>query len=152
MGIVVGGTVVFGMVATVLGTNVEDVGGGGSVVVVGGGSVVAVVVATGGAVVAGALVPRFEGEVVATEGWVLPVPPEGTVATVVVLEPTVDDVEVGGFDVVVALSVVEVATVVDVGDWVATCCLGDESVPVATSKSMAARAMAARTYSPTLNR
>jgi hypothetical protein len=35
--------------------------------------------------------------------------------------------------------------VVVVGDWVATCSLGDVSSPVATSKSMAASAMAART-------
>ena len=129
----------------VVGTNVEDVGGG-SVVVVGGGSVVAVVVATGGAVVAGALVPPFRGAVVATPAWVLPVPPAGMVATVVVLESTVDDVDVGAFDVVDGPEVVEGGReVVDVGDWVATCSLGDESVPVATSKSMAPRAMAART-------
>ena len=74
-------------------------------------------------------------------------------ATVVVLEPTVDDVDVAPVDVVVAPEVVEVGRdVVVVGDWVATCSLGDVSLPVATSKSMAASAMVARTYSPTLNR
>ena len=104
----------------------------------------AVVVATGGAVVAGALVPRFRGAVVATGGWVVPVPPGGMVATVVVLEPTVDDVDVGAFNVVVAPDVVDVGRRV-VGDWFATCSLGDVSPPVATSKSMAPRAMAART-------
>lgn len=131
------------------GTEIVVVGGGrgASVVVVvggGGGSVVAVVVATGGEV-AGALVPTLRGAVVTTPGWVFPVPLEGMVATVVVLESTVDDVDVGPLEVVVAPEVVDVGRrVVVVGDCVATCCLGDESVPVATSNSMAARAMAAR--------
>ena len=151
---VVGATVVIGMVVgrvLVGGTNVDEVGGG-SVVVVGGGSVVAVVVATGGAVVAGALVPTLRGAVVTTPAWVVTEPPGGMVTTVVVLESTVD-VDVVAFDVVVAPEVVDVgrATVVE-GDWLATCCFGDVSAPVATSKSMAANAMAARTYSPTLNR
>jgi hypothetical protein len=138
--------VVFGMVCCVLGTNVDDVGGG-SVVVVGGGSVVAVVVATGGAEVAGALVPRLRGAVVATPGWVFPVPPDGMVATVVVLESDGEEVVVGPLDVVVAPEVVDVGRRVEVvvGDWVATCSLRDVSLPVATSKSMAARAMVART-------
>jgi hypothetical protein len=128
----------------VVGTNVDDVGGGS--VVVGGGSVVAVVVATGGAEVAGALVPTLRGAVVATPGWVFPVPPDGMVTTVVVLEPAGTDVVVAPVDVVVAPEVVEVGRrVVVVGDWVATCSLGDVSLPVATSKSMAARAMVART-------
>ncbi len=143
-----GGTVVGGRVG---GTEIDVVGGGkgASVVVVdggGGGSVVAVVVCTGGDVGVGALVPTLRGAVVATDGCVFPVPPDGMVATVVVLESTGDDVEVGAFDVVVAPEVVEVGrAVVVVGDWVATCCLGDVSFPVATSKSMAPRAMAART-------
>ena len=147
---VVGATVVFGMVggaAVVDGTNVDEVGGGSVLgVVVAGGSVVAVVVATGGEVVAGALVPMLRGAVVTTGGWVPPVPPDGMVTTVVVLDSTVDEVDVEALDVVVAPEVVEVgrATVVE-GDWVATCCLGDVSPPVATSKSMAAKAMAART-------
>jgi hypothetical protein len=68
------------------------------------------------------------------------------VATVEVLESTVDVEVVGAFDVVVAPEVVEVGRdVVVVGAWVATCSLGDVSSPVATSKSMAASAMAART-------
>jgi hypothetical protein len=119
--------------AVVDGTNVDDVGGGSVVVVVGGGSVVPVVVATGGDVVAGALVPTLRGAVVTAPGWVLPVPPGGMVATVVVLESTVDEVEVGALDVVVAPAVVEVGRAVVVGDWVATCSLGDVSSPAATS-------------------
>ena len=116
------------------------------VVVGGGASVVAVVVATGGDVVAGGLVPRLRGAVVTTPGWVITVPPEGMVTTVVVLPSTVDEVEVGAFEVVVAPEVVEVGrAVVVVGDWVATCSLGDVSAPVATSNSMAPSAMAART-------
>lgn len=142
-GIVEGATVVTGIVGGVLGTNVDDVGGGGSVVVVGGGgSVVPVVVATGGDVVAGALVPAVRGAVVATPGWV---PPEGMVATVVVLESTVEEVDAGAIDVVVAPEVVDVGRmVVVVGDCVATCSFGDVSLPVATSNSMAARATVAR--------
>ena len=134
------------------GTEIVVVGGGSCVVSVvvgvgsGGGWVVAVVVCTGGDVVPGALVPTLRGAVVATPGWVFPVPADGIVATVVELEPTVEEVEVGAFDVVVAPEVVGVGrAVVVVGDWVATCSLGDVSSPVATSKSMAPRAMAART-------
>jgi hypothetical protein len=131
------------------GTEIVVVGGGRGasvVVVVGGGSVVGVVVATGGDVVAGALVPTLRGAVVTTPACVVTEPPGGMVATVVVLESTVDDVEVGAFDVVGAPEVVEVGrAVVGVGDWVATCSLGDVSLPVATSKSMAASAMVART-------
>jgi hypothetical protein len=133
------------------GPEIVDVGGASVVTVVvvssGGGSVVAVVVATGGAVVAGALVPTLRGAVVTTGGWVVPAPPaDGMVATVVVLDSTVDDVEVGGaVDVEVAAAVVEVGRAVVGGVWVATCCLGEVSAPVATSKSMAASAMAART-------
>ena len=105
-----------------------------------------VVVATGGAVGAGALVPTLRGAVVATPAWVFPVPLEGMVATVVVLESTVEEVDVGPL-VVVAPDVVDVGrrVVVVVGDCVATCSLGDVSPPVATSKSIAAKAMAART-------
>jgi hypothetical protein len=136
----------------VVGGDVDDVGGASVVVVVGGGSVVPVVVATGGGVVAGALVPTLRGAVVTTPAWVFTGPPDGIVATVV-LEFTVDEVEVGALDVVVDPEVVEVGrAVVVVGDWVATCSLGDVSSPVATSNSMAPSARAARTYSPTLNR
>ena len=131
--------------AVVDGTKIDDVGGGPVVEVVGGGSVVPVVVATGGALVAGALVPTLRGAVVTTPGWVSTEPPEGMVATVVVLESTVDEVEVGAFDVVVAPEVVEVGwAVVGVDAWVATCSLGDVSLPVATSNSMAPSASAAR--------
>lgn len=131
------------------GTEIVVVGGGrgASVVVVvdgGGGSVVAVVVTTGGEVT-GALVPTLRRAVVTTPGWVFPVPLDGMVATVVVLESTVDDVDVGPLEVVVAPEVVDVGRmVVVVGDCVATCSLGAVSAPVATSNSMAARAMAAR--------
>ena len=116
-------------------------------VVVSSGCVVAVVVSTGGDVVAGALVPTLRGAVVTTAGCVVPEPTaDGMVATVVVLGPTVDEVEVGAaVDVVVAPVVVDVGRAVVVGEWVASCCLGELSVPVATSKSMAASAMAART-------
>ncbi|HUR22909.1 MAG TPA: hypothetical protein VMZ73_03450 [Acidimicrobiales bacterium] len=142
---VVGGTVVGG-------TNVDDVGG--SVVVVGGGgSVVPVVVATGGEVATGALVPTVRGAVVTTPARVVTAPPDGMVLRVVVLESTVDEVDVGALDVVVAPEVVEVGrAMVVVGAWVATCSLGDVSSPVVTSKSMAPSARAARTYRPTLNR
>ncbi|HVL06648.1 MAG TPA: hypothetical protein VM388_11715 [Acidimicrobiales bacterium] len=106
----------------------------------------AVGVATGGAVVAGALVPMLRGAVGAANGWVVPVRPGGIVTTVVVAGSTVDDVVVeGSFDVVVGPVVVDVGRTVVVGDWVATCSLGEVSSPVATSKSMAARAMVART-------
>jgi hypothetical protein len=68
------------------------------------------------------------------------------VATVVVLESAVGDVEVGPFAVVVGPEVVDVGRgVVVVGDWVATCSFGDVSLPVATSNSMAASAMVAST-------
>jgi hypothetical protein len=138
--------VVGGRVGGVVGTKVDDVGGASVVVVVAGGSVVAVVVATGGAVVAGAVVPPVKGAVVTTPAGVFPVPPLGMVATVVVLEPIVDEVDVGPVEVVVAPEVVDVGRrAVVVGDCVATCCLGDVSPPVETSKSMAASAMAART-------
>ena len=134
------------MVETVVvdGIEVDEVGGGAAVVVVSGS--VVTVVSTGGDVGGGALVPWFRGAVVATVGWVLPVSPGGIVATVVVLPATVEDVEVvGPLDVVVAATVVDVGRTVVVGDCVATCSLGEVSAPVATSNSMAARAMAART-------
>ena len=141
-GMVEGAIVVIGIVTgplVVLGIDVDEVGGSG------GGSVVAVVVATGGEVVAGALVPTLRGAVVTTGGCVVAEPPEGMVATVVVLDVT-DDVEVDeAFDVVVAPAVVDVGRTVVVGDWVATCSLGAVSAPVASSNSMAARAMVART-------
>jgi hypothetical protein len=63
----------------------------------------------------------------------------------------VDEVE-ALFAVVVTRAVVVVARAVVDGDWLATCCLGELSSPVATSKSRAARAIDARAYSPTLKR
>lgn len=138
-----GPVVVGGIVRTV-----DDVvvGAGSVVVVVGGGSVVGgvVVVCAGGDVVAGGFVTTGRGAVVAGAGCVVAMPPA---ATVVVVDSAGADVEVdGALDVVVAPAVVEVGReVVVMGDWVATCSLGDVSSPVATSKSMAARAREART-------
>jgi hypothetical protein len=45
----------------------------------------------------------------------------------------------------VTRAAVVVTRIVVVGDWVATCCLGELSVPVVTSKSRATRAIEART-------
>lgn len=142
-GSVVGGRVDGGM-------EVDAVGGGNgaSVVVVAGASVVAVVVWTGGEVGAGAgdVATGARRAVVTTPAWVVTGPP----ATVV---DDVDEVEVDvAFDVVVAAEVVEVGRAVVDGDWLATCCLGDVSSPVATSNNMAASAIMARAYSPTLKR
>jgi hypothetical protein len=152
-----GGVVGGGSVTTVLdgGTKMDDVGGGWVVVVSGGASVVAVVVATGGDVWGG-LVPVLRGWVVATGGWVVavvtPVPAAGA-AVVVAVSGGVeveDDVEVGMTIVFSGRRVVR-PTVVE-GACVATCCLGDVSLPVATSNRRAAKAMEARAYSPTLKR
>ena len=94
------------------------VGGGlgASVVVVTSGSVVGVVVgvvvAGGGEVAGGGLVPTLRGAVVTTGGWVTPDPPDGMVATAIGPGSTVEDVEVGAFDVVVAPAVVEVGRAV----------------------------------------
>lgn len=91
-------------------------------------------------------VPVLRGAVVTTGGCVDPVPPAGAPAAVVEVCATVDDVEEVGpvDDVVVARVLVVVGPAVVDGDWVATCCLGDVSPPVATSKSRAARATDAR--------
>lgn len=117
---VVGATVVFGMVVgrvVVGGTNVDEVGGGSVVGVVTSVVGVGVVVAGGGEVAGGALVPTLRAAVVTTAGWVTPEPPDGMVATVVVLESTGEEVDVEAFDVVVGPEVVEVRrTVVVVGD------------------------------------
>ena len=69
-------------------------------------------------------------------------------------DATVDDVEdvAAPAVVVTRAAVVVVSRAVVVGDWFATCCLGDVSLPVATSNSRAARAIDARAYSPTLKR
>ena len=120
-----------------VGTKVDEVGG--SVVVVSGGAVVVVcaVVWVGGDV---PVVGR--GAVVLTGGCVPVVAAGATVATVVSagveveVDGSLEDV-VGGAVEVVARAVVE-------DDWVATCCLGELSVPVATSNRRAARATAAR--------
>lgn len=150
----VDGTVVVGNVTTVLvgGTNVDDVGA--TVVVVVSGGAVLVVVSAGGCVVAGAVVPLFRGAVVFTGASVVAVGP-GNPATVVVVGPTVDDVDEVDVSsdptsVVVGCTVV-VGPVVD-DDWLATCCFGAVSVPVATSNRRAAKAIEARAYRPTLKR
>ena len=153
---------VCGMVTTVElgGTKIDDVGAGR--VVSGGGTVVAVVVCTGGVVVAGAAVPVLRGAVVTTGGEVVAEVPDepGAVAglpsgvdvdDVEDVDDVDDEVVVAPFDVVVGRWVVEGATVKE-GAWVATCCLGDVSPPVATSNRRPARAMVARAYSPTLKR
>ena len=143
-------TVDGGTVTVVAGGDVEEVGGS----VVGGSVVGGEVVAGGGAgaVVPGAAVPVLRGAVVTTGGWVTAAPK--LPAAVVEVESTVDDVEdVEAFDVVVAASVlVVVARAVVDGAWLAACCLGDVSPPVATSNNRAARAIDARAYSPTLKR
>jgi hypothetical protein len=110
-----------------------------------------VVVCAGGDVVAGAGVVAavVRGAVVTTPAWVVGT---GAPATVVVGPAGADEEVDVAFEVVVARELVDVGRSVVVGDWVATCCLGDESSPVATSNSMAASATAARAYSPTLNR
>ena len=85
--------------------------------------------------------------VVATGGWVVTTPPEdGIVAgVVVVVDSTVDEVELDeGLDGGRVATVV-VGRAVVAGDWVATCCLGDVSPPVATSKRRAAKAKKAST-------
>ena len=140
----VGGVDVGGMVGTVGGTEVDEVGG--TVVVVSGGAVL-VVVSAGGWVVFGAVVPLLLGAVVATGARVVAVV-TGDPGMVVVLGPTVDDVdeevEVSKEPtrVVVGRTVVVGPVVVD--DWLATCCLGPVSLPVATSNRRAAKAIMAR--------
>ncbi len=113
---------------------------GSCVVVVSGG----LVVATGGEVVA--TVPG--DRVVATGGCVVPVPPEdGRVAGVVVVDSTVVDEVVEleeELDGTVTAAMVVVGRTVVTGVWVATCCLGEVSPPLATSNSRAARARKAR--------
>ncbi|MGI8984321.1 MAG: hypothetical protein ACR2HM_07285, partial [Acidimicrobiales bacterium] len=67
-------------------------------------------------------------------------PPAGALVQV----GSVDDVEVDGtFGAVVGAGAVVVSGAVVVGDWLATCCLGEVPAPVATSKSMPASAIAA---------
>lgn len=139
-----GGTVVVGRVVTDGRVVVEDgttieVVGGGSVVVVGSGAVVGVVVVWAG----GAVVPLDDGAVVTIGARVVAVVPLGPEATVVV-ESTVEEVDVDvELEVGRATVVVVAGRVVVVGDWVATCCLGELSVPVASSTSSAAKATAA---------
>lgn len=140
---------------------VPRVGGGALVVVVTGAWVVVVscwvvvvaasvvVVSTGaGAVVA--TVPVERGAVVFTTGArevvaVVSAEPGGRVVTDV--SGTVDELDEGADDEVGArvVGVVVVGRMVVVGAWVATCCLAELSVPVATSNRRATRAMDART-------
>ena len=121
-----------------------DVVGASVVLVVSGGGVVVATVVCGG----GAEVGVARGAVVLTGGWLPPVVPWGrvtTVATELVVESAgVDDVVVEDpFDVVVGpLLVVVGRTVVDEA-WVATCCLGERSLPVISSTRRAVRATAA---------
>ncbi len=125
---------------------VDDVGG--TVVVVSSGRVVVVWV---GWVVAGAVVPVFDGAVVTTGDLVVavvPVPPAGGATVVVVLPSTlVEEVEVdvdgAPDDVDVGRAVVDGPAVV-VDPWLATCWRGGVSSPVATSSRSAARATVAR--------
>ncbi|MGH9264867.1 MAG: hypothetical protein ACRD1D_09255 [Acidimicrobiales bacterium] len=148
--VVVTGRVVGGGVVVEGGTTIDVVLGGS--VVVGSSSTV-----VGGDVVAGgglAVVPGDRGAVVATLGWVVPVNPDGMVATVVDDESTVEEVEldVELDDVVAPDPVVVVTPAVLAGDWLAVCRRGDSSDPVATSKRRAAMDSAAMAYRPTLKR
>src|SRR4051812_12523099 len=125
--------------------DVEDVGA--SVVVVSSGCVVVVCV---GWVVAGAVVPGFDGAVVATGARVVAVvavPPPAGGGVVGLPSPMVEvevDVDGAADDVVVGRTVVEGRAVVEVEPWLATCWRGAVSSPVATSKRRAARAIVAR--------
>ena len=153
---VVGGGIVGGT-DTVVGGFVIVVVGGATVVAGGGGSVVGVVVAGGGEVVPGVggeVVPVLRGAVVPTGRWVVAVMPPGSAAraAVVVVDSTVEEVDVDDVLDVDVTRVVVGRAVVDVGRWVATCCLGEVSSPVATSNKSAAMATVARAYSPTLKR
>lgn len=139
--VVGGGSVTGG--AVVEGTKIDVVGASVVEVVSGGGEVVA-----GAVVWGGGLEVAVGGRVVFTGGWVTPVPPEGMVTTElvgdgVVVDPAmVDEVE-GPLDVVTGRAVVVAGpTVVDEA-WVATCCLGEVSLPAISSTSRAARATAA---------
>lgn len=141
VGAVLGGMVGGGGEVVDGGTTIDVVLGGS--VVFGGSSTVG-----GGEVVAGgglAVVPGDRGAVVATLGWVVPVNPDGMVATVVEDEPTVEEVEldVELDDVVEPKPVVVVTPAVLAGDWLAVCRRGDSSEPVATSKRRAAMERAA---------
>lgn len=138
---VVGGGIV-ATVDTVEGTKVDEVGGC-CVVDVSGAAVV------GGTVVCGGAVVPVGAGVVTTGGRVVPVVPEGAGAAVTVVVESAGgaavvevEVEVDAIDVVED-PVVLVGRAVVVGDCVATCCLGELSVPVATSNRRAARATAA---------
>lgn len=145
----VGGDVVVGSVTTVLvgGTKVDEVGA--RVVVVVSGGAVLVVVSGGAWVVTGAVEPLLRGAVVFTGGCVVAMG-AGDPGMVVVPGPIVDEVddvdEVEDSNdptrVVVGRKVV-LGPVVD-DDWLATCCLGAVSAPVATSNRRAAMAIEAR--------
>jgi hypothetical protein len=138
----------------------ELVGAGFAVVVV---SATVVVVSGGTAVVSTGVTPVFPpdrgGAVVFTTGArVVPVVPGGWVpdsGSVTGAASTLLDVELdddgGSVGGMVTRVVVDGATVL-VADWVATCCLGELSLPVATSNSSATSASEARAYSATLIR
>lgn len=139
--VVGGGSVTGG--AVVEGTKIDVVGASVVEVVSGGGEVVA-----GAVVWGGGLEVAVGGRVVFTGGWVTPVPPEGMVTTElvgdgVVVDPAmVDEVE-GPLDVVAGRAVVAAGPTVVDDAWVATCCLGEVSLPAISSTSRAARATAA---------
>ncbi len=101
----------------------------------------------------GETVPVLRGAVVPTGGRVVTVVPPGPGALVVDVVSTEVDVELDEeLEVVDAPSVDGGRAVVVVGDWVATCCFGELSAPVATSNTRALRATVARAYRPTLKR
>jgi hypothetical protein len=144
-------------VGRVTGTKLELVGAGFVVVVV---SATVVVVSGGSVVVAagGVELPVERGTVVFTTGaGAVAVVPGGWESEPRVTggASTLLDVELeeagGSVDGMVTRAVAGGATVV-VADWVATCCLGELSLPVATSKSRATSATEARAYSATLIR
>jgi hypothetical protein len=133
--------------------------------VVGGGTVVCgvTVVLVGGLVVSGGVVVSVvllvagDGAAVMTTGArvagvvtaaVFPPVVAGSVAGVVVATSTLVEEVVESPDRVAAgmvtRSEVVVGLMVVVGDWVATCCLGELSLPVVTSNSRATRAIEAR--------
>jgi hypothetical protein len=121
---------------------------GGASVVSGGGAVV-VVVWTGGEVVPGVggdVVPVLRAAVVATGCWVVAAAPPGpgTAAAVAVGDSMVEEVELDEVLDVDVTRVVVGRAVVEVSAWVATCCFGEVSSPVATSNKSAAMATVAR--------
>ena len=133
---------------TVVGGFVIAVVGAATVVSGGGGSGVGVVGCTGGEVVpgVGGLVPVCVGAGFRASGWLVAVVPPrpDTGAAVVLVDSTVEEVDVDEVLDVDVTRVVVGREVVDVGRRVATCSLGEVSSPVATSNNSAAMATVAR--------